>query len=123
MASFSTLLAGAGPCEQQDAADQMIDLAKQLDDNAQMIELARIFRQQPRNTVSVICSTRPRVFFSSKTVISQPRKASSTARKNPRTLNYRDCSSANLPALSLRPLLAVFRLGAQVQSPPGSLPL
>jgi len=48
--AFSTLLAAAGPCEQQNAADQMIDLAKQLNDDAQMIKLAQIFRQQPRNT-------------------------------------------------------------------------
>ncbi|KAF8636409.1 hypothetical protein AX17_003591 [Amanita inopinata Kibby_2008] len=48
--AFSTLLAGAGPCEQQDAADQMIDLAKSLNNNAQMIALTQIFTQQPRNT-------------------------------------------------------------------------
>ncbi|PFH51909.1 hypothetical protein AMATHDRAFT_74604 [Amanita thiersii Skay4041] len=48
--AFSTLLAAAGPCEQQDAADQMVDLAKQLNNDAQMITLAQIFAQQPRNT-------------------------------------------------------------------------
>ena len=36
----------------------MIDLAKQLNNDAQMIKLAQIFRQQPRNTVSVIYPTR-----------------------------------------------------------------
>ncbi|KAF9786505.1 proline-rich protein [Thelephora terrestris] len=48
--AFSTLLAAAGPCDQQNAADQMIDLAKQLNSNAQMIALAQVFCQQPRNT-------------------------------------------------------------------------
>lgn len=56
--AFTTLLAAAGPCEQQNAADKMIDLAKQLNNDAQMIKLAQIFVQQPRNTVSVIYSTR-----------------------------------------------------------------
>lgn len=60
MTAFSTLLAAPGPCEQQNAADQMIDLAKQLNNDAQMIELAQIFRQQPRNTVGVIYSTHSR---------------------------------------------------------------
>ena len=63
MTAFSTLLAAAGPCEQQNAADQMIDLAKQLNNDAQMIKLAQIFSQQPRNTVSVVYSTRPRFSF------------------------------------------------------------
>lgn len=47
----ATLLAAAGPCEQQDNADKMIDLAKQLNNNADMIKFAQIFAQQPRNTV------------------------------------------------------------------------
>ncbi|KAG5647447.1 hypothetical protein DXG03_009377 [Asterophora parasitica] len=50
--AFSTLLAAPGPCEQQNAADQMIDLAKQLGNNAEMIRLTQIFVQQPRNTRS-----------------------------------------------------------------------
>jgi len=50
--AFTTLLAAAGPCEQQNAADQMVDLAKQLNNDAQMIKLAQIFSQQPRNTPS-----------------------------------------------------------------------
>jgi len=37
----------------------MIDLAKQLNNDAKMIQLAQIFAQQPRNTVSVIYSTSP----------------------------------------------------------------
>jgi hypothetical protein len=49
--AFSTLLAAPGPCEQQNAADDMIDLAKQLNNNAEMIRLTQLFRQQPRNAV------------------------------------------------------------------------
>jgi hypothetical protein len=48
--AFTTLLAAAGPCDQQNAADQMIDLAKQLNNDADMIRLTQIFTQQPRNT-------------------------------------------------------------------------
>ncbi|TFK39998.1 hypothetical protein BDQ12DRAFT_698039 [Crucibulum laeve] len=48
--AFSTLLAAAGACEQQNAADSMINLAKTLNNDAQMIKLAQIFAQQPRNT-------------------------------------------------------------------------
>lgn len=50
--AFTTLLAAAGPCDQQNAADQMVDLAKQLNRDGQMIRLAEIFIQQPRNTPS-----------------------------------------------------------------------
>ncbi|CCM02029.1 uncharacterized protein FIBRA_04105 [Fibroporia radiculosa] len=48
--AFETLLIGAGVCDQQNAADSMITLAKQLNNNANMISLAQIFAQQPRNT-------------------------------------------------------------------------
>lgn len=48
--AFSTLLAAASACAQQDAADQMIDLAKQLNNNVDMITFAQIFVQQPRNS-------------------------------------------------------------------------
>jgi hypothetical protein len=51
VASFSTLLAAPGPCEQQNAADNMVDLAKTLSSNADMIKFAQIFAQQPRNSV------------------------------------------------------------------------
>ena len=54
VAAFSTLLAAPGPCEQQDAADNMIDLAKTLKNDADMIKLAQLFAQQPRNSVSLI---------------------------------------------------------------------
>ncbi|RDB23349.1 hypothetical protein Hypma_009103 [Hypsizygus marmoreus] len=50
VAAFSTLLAAPGACEQQNAADKMIDLAKTLGNDAQMIRLSQIFAQQPRNT-------------------------------------------------------------------------
>lgn len=46
-----TLLAAPPPCAQQDSADAMITLAKTLDNDAEMIRLAQIFRQQPRNAV------------------------------------------------------------------------
>ena len=48
--AFMTLLANAGDCDQQNAADSMIDLAKSLNNNPQMISLAQVFVQQPRNT-------------------------------------------------------------------------
>jgi len=48
--SFTTLLAAAGPCDQQNAADSMIDLAKTLSNNAEMITLTQVFAQQPRNS-------------------------------------------------------------------------
>lgn len=51
--AFSTLLETAGSCAQQDAADMMVDLAKQLFDDKDMIRFAQIFAQQPRNTVGV----------------------------------------------------------------------
>lgn len=53
VASFGTLLAAPGPCEQQDAADNMVDLAKTLNSDADMITFAQIFAQQPRNSVSL----------------------------------------------------------------------
>ena len=49
--AFSSLLAAGKNCDQQDAADSMVDLAKQLNNNAEMIRLAQIFVQQPRNAV------------------------------------------------------------------------
>lgn len=49
--AFTTLLAAAGPCDQQNSADAMVDLAKQLNNDANMIKFAQIFAQQPRNTV------------------------------------------------------------------------
>jgi hypothetical protein len=48
--AFTTLLAAAGPCEQQNAADSMIDLAKSLNNDPTMIKFAQLFAQQPRNS-------------------------------------------------------------------------
>ncbi|KAF9219768.1 hypothetical protein BS17DRAFT_788759 [Gyrodon lividus] len=50
VAAFGTLLAAPGPCEQQNAADSMIDLAKTLNNDPDMIKFAQIFAQQPRNS-------------------------------------------------------------------------
>ncbi|THH19823.1 hypothetical protein EW146_g1428 [Bondarzewia mesenterica] len=62
--AFGTLLAAAGPCEQQDNADKMVDLAKQLNNDANMIKFAQIFAQQPRNTPTSqsvpYCQTAPK---------------------------------------------------------------
>jgi len=61
--AFTTLLAAAGPCEQQDAADKMMDLAKQLKSD-DMIRFTQIFVQQPRNSPNSVaipyCQTAPR---------------------------------------------------------------
>ena len=99
----------------------MVDLAKQLNNNAEMIQLAQIFCQQPRNTVSAIYLTRPRVFFLT-AIFSHPRKASSTANKHPRTRSCRVCSSVNSLELTPRSLLAELQLGVQARFPSGNLP-
>jgi hypothetical protein len=52
--AFTSLLADGGVCDQQNAADSMIDLAKQLGNDPEMIRLAQLFVQQPRNSVSLI---------------------------------------------------------------------
>jgi len=62
--AFQTLLAAPPPCAQQDAADQMIDLAKTLKSDPTMIALAQIFDQQPRNAPdslsTLYCQTAPK---------------------------------------------------------------
>ncbi|KAI0085837.1 hypothetical protein BDY19DRAFT_964651 [Irpex rosettiformis] len=62
--AFSTLLAAPGPCEQQDAADAMIDLAKTLNNDSDMIKFTQIFVQQPRNSPNSVaipyCQTAPK---------------------------------------------------------------
>lgn len=62
--AFTTLLAAGKNCDQQDAADSMIDLAKQLNNDAEMIRLAQIFAQQPRNAPDSLqvpyCQTAPK---------------------------------------------------------------
>jgi hypothetical protein len=64
VASFGTLLAAAGPCAQQDAADSQINLAKTLNSDPTMIKLSQIFAQQPRNSPSSqsvqYCQTAPK---------------------------------------------------------------
>lgn len=64
VAAFGTLLAAADPCDQQNAADNMIDFAKTLNNNADMIRLAQIFAQQPRNSPTAqsvpYCQSAPR---------------------------------------------------------------
>ncbi|CAE6410966.1 unnamed protein product [Rhizoctonia solani] len=58
------LLAAPPACAQQDSADAMITLAKSLNNDAEMIRLAQIFRQQPRNApdslASLYCQTAPK---------------------------------------------------------------
>ncbi|CCA67550.1 hypothetical protein PIIN_01379 [Serendipita indica DSM 11827] len=64
VSSMATLLAAPPPCAQQDAADSMIDLARKLGNDAEMIRLAQLFRQQPRNAPdsvsSLYCQQPPR---------------------------------------------------------------
>jgi len=63
VAAFDTLLAGAGPCDQQNSADTMMDLSKQLK-SADMVKFAQIFCQQPRNSPNSLsveyCQQAPR---------------------------------------------------------------
>ncbi|KIK66674.1 hypothetical protein GYMLUDRAFT_37816 [Collybiopsis luxurians FD-317 M1] len=62
--AFTTLLAAGGNCDQQNAADSMIDLAKTLNSDPDMIRLAQIFVQQPRNAPDSLqvpyCQTAPK---------------------------------------------------------------
>jgi len=62
--AFTTLLAAGGNCDQQNAADQMVDLAKTLNNDPDMIRLAQIFVQQPRNAPDSLqvpyCQTAPK---------------------------------------------------------------
>ncbi|CAE6441519.1 proline-rich protein [Rhizoctonia solani AG-1 IB] len=64
VSAAGTLLAAPPPCAQQDSADAMITLAKSLDNDAEMIRLAQIFRQQPRNApdslATLYCQTEPK---------------------------------------------------------------
>ncbi|KAF5316622.1 hypothetical protein D9619_006672 [Psilocybe cf. subviscida] len=55
IAAFSTLLAAAGDCDQQDAADGLMNLSKQLN-SQEMISLAQIFVQQPRNSPNSVAT-------------------------------------------------------------------
>lgn len=58
-----TLRSEGAPCDQQDAADMMVDLAKSLHNNTDMIRLAQIFVQQPRNSVCPISSVKNRSYI------------------------------------------------------------
>jgi len=62
--AFQTLLAAGDPCDHQDQADKMVDLAHQLNNDSEMIRLAQLFVQQPRNapdSLSVLyCQKAPR---------------------------------------------------------------
>ncbi|KAK0442789.1 uncharacterized protein EV420DRAFT_1278194, partial [Desarmillaria tabescens] len=62
--AFTSLLAAGGNCDQQNAADQMIDLAKQLGNDAEMIRLTQLFVEQPRNAPDSLqvpyCQTAPK---------------------------------------------------------------
>ncbi|KAF8523523.1 hypothetical protein BU17DRAFT_63807 [Hysterangium stoloniferum] len=62
--AFTTLLAAGKNCDQQDAADQMVSLAKTLNNDPDMISLAQIFVQQPRNAPDSLqvpyCQTAPK---------------------------------------------------------------
>jgi hypothetical protein len=76
VASFQTLLANAGPCDQQNAADKLVDFSKQLN-SQEMIDLARIFCQQPRNSVSPHPAYQMHFFFTKpKKIIVQPNSVS-----------------------------------------------
>ncbi|PPR01687.1 hypothetical protein CVT24_001515 [Panaeolus cyanescens] len=63
VAAMSTLLLAGGPCDQQNAADNFMDLSKELNSN-QMIVLSQIFAQQPRNSPNSVaipyCQQAPR---------------------------------------------------------------
>ncbi len=76
--AFSTLLAAAGPCDQQNSADQMVDLAKKLNNDPDMIKFAQIFAQQPRNTVR--CFSQCRDFVTDTCLDSLPPKRFRTAK-------------------------------------------
>ncbi|KAA1478786.1 hypothetical protein DENSPDRAFT_788439 [Dentipellis sp. KUC8613] len=62
-AAFQTLLAAGKNCDQQDAADNMMDLSKKLN-SQEMITLTQIFAQQPRNAPDSLqvpyCQTAPK---------------------------------------------------------------
>ncbi|KAF9054389.1 hypothetical protein BJ165DRAFT_1338404 [Panaeolus papilionaceus] len=63
VAAMTTLLLAGGPCDQQQAADNFMDLSKELNSN-QMIVLSQIFAQQPRNSPNSVaipyCQEAPR---------------------------------------------------------------
>jgi hypothetical protein len=63
VAAMTTLLLAGGSCDQQNAADNFMDLSKELNSNP-MIVLSQIFAQQPRNSPNSVaipyCQQAPR---------------------------------------------------------------
>jgi hypothetical protein len=61
--AFDTLLANAGDCDQQDQADNMVDLGKSLN-SEDVIKFSQLFAQQPRNSPNSVaipyCQKAPR---------------------------------------------------------------
>lgn len=91
--SFGTLLAAPGPCEQQDAADKMIDLAKTLKNDPDMIKFAQIFAQQPRNSVSILLHMSISLYLSR--LRSPTQCPLHTVKTNPKTASSKAYSNAN----------------------------
>jgi len=62
--AFTTLLAAGANCDQQNSADAMVSLAKTLNNDPEMIRLAQLFVQQPRNAPDSLsvpyCQTAPK---------------------------------------------------------------
>jgi len=62
--AFTSLLEAGGVCDQQNSADSMIDFAKKLGNDPEMIRLAQLFVQQPRNSPTKLqvpyCQVAPR---------------------------------------------------------------
>ena len=86
--AFQTLLAAAGACDQQNAADTMIDLAHTLNNDPDTIKFAQIFAQQPRNSVSsTTLLFRFVAHVPTSTLYSPPPRQSRTATRRPRTLS------------------------------------
>lgn len=96
----STLLAAADACAQQDAADDMIDLAKQLDNDPEMIRLAQLFVQQPRNAVSIFGTLLSRYLKQPVLHFSPTASKFLTASRLRRTLNLTASSIVNSRVLS-----------------------
>ena len=76
VAAFQTLLANADVCDQLKAADNLVDLSKELN-SPEMIAHAQIFAQQPRNSVSPILLTQcilyqTNIFFAQPNSVSIP---------------------------------------------------
>lgn len=105
--AFMTLLAAGGNCDQQNAADGMVNLAKQLNNDADMIRLAQIFVQQPRNAVCPVSCCH---YSNSVQTRTSPMDCKSlTVKQRPTTPSFQASSTASLPDLTL-PSSVVTRL-------------